>query len=78
MLANDERLIEARLQRWLTLRWRGERDQTDGDGEEADELLIDDAWLDGGTGSHWTQLVRRSGEGNRASTNILVHRLDDT
>ena len=61
------RLIEARLQRWLTLRWRGERDRTDGGGEEADELLIDDAWLDGGTGSYWTQLVRRSGEGGRRS-----------
>jgi len=61
------RLIEARLQRWLTLRWRGERDQTDGDGGVADELLVDDAWLDGGTGSYWTQLVRRSGEGGRRS-----------
>ena len=61
------RLMETRVQRWLMLRWRGEREQTGEEGGVVDELLIDDAWLDGGSGVYWTQLVRRSGEGGRRS-----------
>ena len=61
------RLLETRVQRWLTLQWRTDREQTEPGGGTVDALLLDDAWLDGGGGTYWTQLVRRSGEGGRRS-----------
>ena len=61
------RLLETRVQRWLTLQWRTDREQTESGGGTVDALLLDDAWLDGGGGTYWTQLVRRSGEGGRRS-----------
>ena len=50
-----------------TLQWRTDREQTETGGGAVDALLLDDAWLDGGSGVYWTQLVRRSGEGGRRS-----------
>ena len=61
------RLLETRVQRWLTLQWRTDREQAEPGGGTVDALLLDDAWLDGGGGAYWTQLVRRSGEGGRRS-----------
>ena len=61
------RLIETRVQRWLALQWRTEREHAEEGGGTVDALLLDDAWLDGGAGAFWTQLVRRSGEGGRRS-----------